>query len=286
MEELADILGIEEDFLRRLSFSQYLHLIEACKQAAGISTLTFTNATGRTMRVIVASSYVDETDVDTYKANPYTIGLARPELESTIKYWSVLFDPLRMHLVNTTRIISLRTNPSILSTSYNHHPNVLLTAPRFFAKEGYCAPQTTHTPCHVARNTNLDQFSWMREHPRPLEEFNTWMSAQELRLPAWTEWFPVRDHLLQSNDLNQDEILLVDVAGGIGQDLKAFQGRYPDAKGRLILQDMEKVVAQAVKDGLPDGIEAMAIDLFDPQPVQGTVPQRDRHNLSTLSVPL
>lgn len=64
-------------------------------QSAGIITLTFKIITGRTMRVIVASGYVDETDVDTYRANPYSIGLARPELESTIKFWSVLFDPLR-----------------------------------------------------------------------------------------------------------------------------------------------------------------------------------------------
>ncbi|KAL9611705.1 MAG: hypothetical protein Q9167_003667 [Letrouitia subvulpina] len=144
-----------------------------------------------------------------------------------------------------------------------------LTAPTFFAKEGYHTPSTTYTPSNVARNTNLDFFSWMQKHPGPHEEFNIWMSAPELRLSAWIDWFPVRDHLLQSNDLNQDEILLVDIAGGIGQDLKALQKRYPDAKGRLVLQDMDKVVAQAVKEGLPDRIEAMAIDLFAPQPVQG-----------------
>ncbi|KAL9043298.1 MAG: hypothetical protein Q9214_003509, partial [Letrouitia sp. 1 TL-2023] len=108
-----------------------------------------------------------------------------------------------------------------------------------------------------------------RDARAPEEEFNTWMSAPELRLPAWIECFLVHDQLLRPNDLNQDEILLVNVVGGIGQDLKAFQGRYPDAKGRLLLQDMVKVVAQAVKDGLPDGIEAMAINLFAPQPVQG-----------------
>lgn len=116
----------------------------------------------------------------------------------------------------------------------------------------------------------------MQQHPGPLEEFNTWMSAAELRFPAWIRWFPVRDHLVQTNDLSQDEILLVDVAGGIGQDLKAFKRLYPEVKGRLILQDMEKVVAQAAKEGLPEGIEAMAIDLFALQPVQGTAPQRNR----------
>lgn len=34
VEELADVLGIEEDFLRKLSCLQCLHLIEACNQLA------------------------------------------------------------------------------------------------------------------------------------------------------------------------------------------------------------------------------------------------------------
>jgi hypothetical protein len=65
-------------------------------------------------------------------------------------------------------------------------------------------------------------------------------------------------------------VLLVDIGGGTGRDIIEFQQRYPDLKGRLVLQDLQSVIDEVVS--LPSGVETMAHDFFTPQPIQGSMP--------------
>ena len=80
----------------------------------------------------------------------------------------------------------------------------------------------------------------------------------------WFDFFPV-DAKLGITDASQT--LLVDVGGGIGHDIIAFKKKFPDLRGKLVVQDLA-VVVEAVKD-LPAGIEAVSHDFFKPQPVKG-----------------
>ena len=57
-----------------------------------------------------------------------------------------------------------------------------------------------------------------------------------------------------------------DIGGGLGHDLGRFKRTFPQAGGRLILQDLARTVADAL---VVEGIEAMAYDFFTPQPVHG-----------------
>lgn len=79
----------------------------------------------------------------------------------------------------------------------------------------------------------------------------------------WFEFYPVEEKLLSAQSTN--EILLVDIGGGIGHDLVAFKDRFPKAQGKLVLEDLPNVVAEAP---LRDGIEALGHNFFDPQPPQ------------------
>ena len=67
---------------------------------------------------------------------------------------------------------------------------------------------------------------------------------------------------------DDDAVLIIDVAGGHGHDLESFRRRFPDAKGRMILQDLPVVIRDV--QNLDPRIERMEHDMFLPQPIKGT----------------
>lgn len=85
--------------------------------------------------------------------------------------------------------------------------------------------------------------------------------------PRWLDYFPAST---QVADLSPalDAVTIVDVGGNLGHDLKLFQQRYPEIRGRLVLMDLPEVVA-ANSDSL-EGIEQLPYDFFQPQTVLGT----------------
>ncbi|RFU78912.1 sterigmatocystin 8-o-methyltransferase precursor [Trichoderma arundinaceum] len=80
----------------------------------------------------------------------------------------------------------------------------------------------------------------------------------------WFTFFPVEKKF---GDTKPSDVLLVDVGGSQGGDLRAFQTTFPAIPGRLILQDLP-IVVQDAKD-IPDGIEVQGYDFFKEQPVKG-----------------
>ena len=63
-----------------------------------------------------------------------------------------------------------------------------------------------------------------------------------------------------------DAVLMVDVGGGRGHDLLELAKRKGPEHGRLILQDLPEVIADAPELEL---VESMGYDFFTPQPVKG-----------------
>jgi hypothetical protein len=69
--------------------------------------------------------------------------------------------------------------------------------------------------------------------------FNAFMSGILATRSHWFTTFPADEILIKDADQNSsDAVLLVDVGGGKGHDIAAFQQAYPDAPGKLILQDL------------------------------------------------
>ncbi len=64
------------------------------------------------------------------------------------------------------------------------------------------------------------------------------------------------------------KVMLVDVAGGAGHDIELFRKKFPEIKERLVLQDLPSVIEMYEKQH-PDGVEAMAHDIFTAQPILG-----------------
>jgi hypothetical protein len=105
------------------------------------------------------------------------------------------------------------------------------------------------------------------------------MTVKQQAAPNWVDWFDVkgvildgfRGHIAQPGDSKGDgnaEILIVDIGGGEGAYLHAFNHKFPDIPGRRILQDLPHVL-DTVTD-IPEKTELMAHDFFTAQPVKGT----------------
>lgn len=119
-------------------------------------------------------------------------------------------------------------------------------------------------PWHMAHQTTLGPFAWMQSHPYEFKAFVSWMTAQRKDMPTWLDVFPVEEHLCGS--IQTESVLFVDIGGGPGHQCMAFKQRYPQIEGRIILQDTEDVIREALS--IP-GVEAMVHDFWTEQPIKG-----------------
>jgi hypothetical protein len=108
------------------------------------------------------------------------------------------------------------------------------------------------------------QFEWLASHKDQQALFNSYMASRRQGKPMWFDVYPV-ERLLGSAVPKEDTVFLVDIGGNQGHDLTRFHQRHPHLPGRLVLQDLPKVVNGV--SGRDAGIEVMAYSFLDPQPV-------------------
>lgn len=133
-------------------------------------------------------------------------------------------------------------------------------------KTGYKNPtDQSYTAFHDAWNTTTDVYSWVMNHPEHLEPFNKYMALRGKDQPknSWLNVYPVSKKIL---GLDSERPVFVDVGGGIGHKAAEFLEKYPDMSGRVILQDLPNSIAKALPT---QGVEKIAHDFFQPQPVKG-----------------
>lgn len=142
-----------------------------------------------------------------------------------------------------------------------------LALPAFLKKNGYRIPTNgKDCPFQAGYRTDLHFFEFFQKYPEVARQFNNHMSAYHQGRPSWMDFYDVRGLI---NGVNLDDVLLVDVGGNVGHDLTEFKRKWPDAPGRLILQDLPEVIGHAKDTGLPSAIEPMPHDFFTEQPVKG-----------------
>ena len=149
----------------------------------------------------------------------------------------------------------------------------LASAPAFFESTKYQSTLADgHTAFQEAFKTDLGFYDYLAKQPAIAENFQTYMKSFQLRIPPWVDTFPAQERIVQHFQDNRTDddskgVLLVDVAGGRGQDLRSFQRKFRHVPGRLILQDISAATATR-KDSL-EGIEIQEYDFFTPQNVRG-----------------
>lgn len=152
-------------------------------------------------------------------------------------------------------------------TRNNAYIKALMDLPAFLKRTGYRNPTNSHDcPFQTGNQTRFHYFEFLENHPEYARQFNAYMSFYHQGRPGWMDFYDVRR--LCSN-IGPDDVLLVDIGGNVGHDLSEFKRKWPDAPGRLILQDLPKVIKHAKESGLPSYIEPMEHDFFTEQPIKG-----------------
>ncbi|KAL8722779.1 MAG: hypothetical protein Q9225_000790 [Loekoesia sp. 1 TL-2023] len=138
--------------------------------------------------------------------------------------------------------------------------------PEYMRQFGYRSPTSVlDGPLQYATQKKLTLFEYLNSEPERLEDFNNMMTGVRHSRPSWMEWFPVRDRLLDG--VRKDTALLIDVGGGWGHDIVAFQKKHAPTE-RLGLQDLAHVLVD-VRD-LPQNIECIEYNFLEAeQPVKG-----------------
>ena len=108
-----------------------------------------------------------------------------------------------------------------------------------------------------------DVWTWLKANPEADATLGLTMSALSTYRTPFFQIFPADQLVARSSNA---EVLLVDMGGSLGHDLEAFSRAYPQASGRLILQDRHEVIEKAKTR--PE-IKAMVHDFMTPNPIQG-----------------
>ncbi|CAD6586248.1 MAG: hypothetical protein ASARMPRED_002481 [Alectoria sarmentosa] len=139
--------------------------------------------------------------------------------------------------------------------------------PAILADSDYQNPvDNLHTGFQVGLRTNIHIFEWFATHPKIFSDFNIFMSAQREGRAYWLDFYPFEQKLSAMSRDNKHDIIFVDVGGALGSEIKELRKRYPELKGRMILQDRQETIDQVSPD---PRMEAMVHDFFMPQPVTG-----------------
>ena len=142
--------------------------------------------------------------------------------------------------------------------------------PEFLQEIKYKNPEgLTSGPFNYTENISYSLWEWFASDPEKLNICNTFMEASGGSRPSWLTWFPVKERLVDGFDASHGDKLLVDVAGGRGHDTEAFHKAFPERPGGLVVEDQPHVVEDI--RNLDQSIERLSFDLFEKQPIEGTV---------------
>jgi hypothetical protein len=145
--------------------------------------------------------------------------------------------------------------------------------PFYLEKTGFKDVSSPPGPFEHALNYSGGHFRWLVDTPDMLNSFNSFMSGQRQYRTNWYDTFPVDEILYpkeesESGDgASEESTLFIDIAGGGGHDIEAFHKSYPDAPGKLVLQDLPETIDQI--EQLSPTITRMKYDFFTEQPIKG-----------------
>ncbi len=152
--------------------------------------------------------------------------------------------------------------------------------PEYLASLNYHDPQDpAHSLFHYALETKMNMFQWLQTQPEQLDMFSAYNAAatriQEPSLKATISALfnktETTTEFKQDRKMESEPVLFVDIGAGRGLALNAVRKDRPNLTGRMIAQDLPEVIKGRVE---ADGVENMAYNFLEPQPIKGTVPFR------------
>jgi hypothetical protein len=149
-----------------------------------------------------------------------------------------------------------------------------IKAPKFLRETKYHAPtEPTDGFVQYANQTKLNIFEYLQSMPSLFADFNLFMGNTMGAREYWHDWYDVQGRLLNGFESSESSTLLVDIGGGKGHDMVAFDSAFGEhlegEKGALVLQDLPQVLDAVPEEELRSTIKKMAHDFFAAQPVKG-----------------
>ena len=147
--------------------------------------------------------------------------------------------------------------------------------PALLKKTNYQNPSSLFdTSCQYAFKTKLSFFDWLGHNPDALEVFTNHMAGYTAQRGTWEDVYPIKERLLGENEDFESitDLILVDLGGGAGHDLKRFASSFVPMlqKTCLVLQDLVEVIDQVNQNGcLPPTIRPIPIDFTKEPPCSG-----------------
>ncbi|KAL4945626.1 hypothetical protein BDV06DRAFT_209360 [Aspergillus oleicola] len=239
--KLQRALEQPKDAILKLSYQQILYLSVRLSHMLPLADALIDFGTERIMRLLVSFDIVEEPEPSAYLPTAISKEMVNRPAIGTVESLFCEFLPI------------LQKTPDFLaSTSYANPEDPLLS------------------PLQYTHNVSIDGFTWLCQHPDALTRFNNFMEGQRANRIHWGDWFPISERILNGADKDPNRALVVDIGGGRGHDLMLFKMKFPDANGKLVLEDLPSVIDEAQKELDEKGIEGVKYDFFKgPNPVKG-----------------
>ncbi|KAF2642009.1 S-adenosyl-L-methionine-dependent methyltransferase [Massarina eburnea CBS 473.64] len=207
--------------------------------ATELATSTGTSSTLiiRMMRPLTALGIFHETDVYTYASSPISELLTAPPLMGGYQF---MFDLATRSLANM---------------------------PRYLEKTGFQHVDAAPGPFQDCNNTEDGMFQYLIKNPKIMTNFNAFMAGSLEERLDWFNTWDAQSIIINGAKKDHEAVLLVDVAGGEGHDVQAFGRAFPDAPGKLVLEDLPPVIDNI--KALDSKIVRQPHDFFTEQPIKG-----------------
>lgn len=114
-----------------------------------------------------------------------------------------------------------------------------------------------------AHRTDLDAYTWFSQNPEPRKALIEFLAVQQKVRGRWLDEYPIERY---TADWDPKLPVFVDVGGNVGHCCAMFKKHFPNVPGRVILQDLDHTLTQAMQT---PGVETIAHDFFEPQPIRG-----------------
>lgn len=214
-------------------------------------------------------------------------GLTYEELATKTKCDTDLLQRLMRHLVATNLLLYIngRLYGTALSNSlaekkfqdtmwwvHDVSRPAFNELPYYFRSKGYTQPtDVADGPFQHAHKITVSLYDWRDANPQYDAPFASLMSSFRADKADWfiNGFYPVQDRLTKGFDTEISDVLLVDVGGHRGDDLKRFASYHPTHPGRLVLQDLDVIVASLIEGSEEVPFHVQAQDFFKPQAVKG-----------------
>ncbi|KAF4552924.1 O-methyltransferase domain-containing protein 7 [Elsinoe fawcettii] len=196
----------------------------------------------RIMRLLTAEGYAEEQEPSSWSPTALTAAMTQPALEACLIHGFDITARVQSHLIEYFKRTNFR-----------------------------CPTSADDGAFQYGIQTDLNFFDFLHANPGRAAIFNTYMTGNRSTRKHWLQWYPFAEKVLypwshrsRAKDRN---VLLVDMGGGKGRDLRALLNAFPEAAGQVVLQDLPGTLKDIRDDR--DGIQFCPHDLFAAQPVKG-----------------